>query len=741
MRQIHLTGLISLLMWFGGTGTAGAAELTPDGHTLLLLHFNDSLAGSGGETPATPVSGITFENGLFGSGAALAAANQLKYAREGNIDAQSGSLEFWIKTNWSGDDGEGHFILSLGASGGILLGKDGGDFWRCIFNRYAAGGVPEVGCGFYLTSAWVPGQWHHAAFTWGDGALKMYLDGELRAEQALSGPLPAMADNELFIGSDNGVSGIEAIIDELRISNVPRTDAEILDSFLQGLTVTGLSVSPESISLLSTWWGYPELTVASDLGPRAIPAIAAAWTSTAPAVAHVDSGGRIVAGQAGDTVLTASYAGFSDTVAVTVTAPALPPVTESIDPFLATPADCCLFTIPVVILRYLPTLDGQNVDPDETGWVSSLADLKARIDRMTIQTKFMLEEGSRFRGYRKPGMVPSIGYTIKDIVTVYEEFPKGRPVPWNPGVYFPDYNQILTRAGVEHYVDDLGAREIWIWGYHHGDIEQPESNMSSPLTGDISNSSRFNDDLPIVAHTYTVYGYNFTRSACESAHNHGHQLESILSHANTLQDGQADLFWKRFVGQDEGGAFITGRCGWTHMPPNTTEHYNYWSTSPVLSDIEDWKPDGTGSQILVNAGTWGDLAYAWPDGVAPDDLTQAQWYIYWMQNMPGYGNGIPHGSEWMTNWWEFTTDWDAAISSGLGLHAPDPTLYGDLDGDGLITATDPVVLAGYLCGALGTLVIPIQTADLKVDGRIRVSDLVVLQEFIAGQILTLPLRD
>ena len=741
MRHMAAIGWILLLAALCGQGDAAAAELTPDGHTLLLLHFNETLAGSGGETPATPVGGVTFESGLFGSGAALAAANQLQYDRAGNIDSQAGSLEFWIKPNWNGNDGAGHFILSLGAAGGMLMGKDGGDYWRCIFNRYAAGGNPESGCGWNVSAEWVSGQWYHAAFTWDPAALKMYLDGVLRAQQPLTAPLPEVLDTLFFIGSDNGSSGLDAVVDELRVSDVARTEAEIVSSYLQGLTVTGLEVMPESVSLLSTWWAYPELTAATNLGSRTIPATAAGWTSTDPAVAHVDAFGKIVAGEAGEAVLTASYAGFSDTVAVSVTGPVLPPVTESIDPFLSTPAEGNQIAIPVVIIRYLPTQDGLNADPDETGWTSSLAELKARIDRMTVQTKFMLEEASRFRGYRQAAMAPFIGYRVIDIVTVYEEFPKGYPVPWNPGVFFPDYNQILTRAGVEHYVDDLGAREIWIWGYHHGDIEQPESNMSSPLTGDISNSSRFQDDLPIVAHTYTVYGYNFTRSACESVHNHGHQLEAILGHAAALQDGSADLFWKQFVGQDAGGAFITGRCGWTHMPPNTTEHYNYWSTSPVLSDIEDWRPDGTGGQIPVSANTWGGLTYAWPEGVAPDDLTQAQWYIYWMQNMPGYGNGIPHGSDWMTNWWEFTAGWDAAISSGLGLHAPDPTVYGDLDGDGLVTATDPLVLAGYLCGTLAALDEPFKTADLKVDGRIRVSDLVVLQEFIAGQISTLPLRD
>jgi hypothetical protein len=716
------------------------AELLPDEHTLLLLHCNGDLLGTSAESPVGPVSGVSFETGVIGSGAYLSAANHLEFASAANIDSRAGTLEFWIKPRWNGNDSLGRFALSFGAAGGMLMGKDGGNFWRCIFNRYGAGGHPEVGCGLYVTNEWVADQWHHAAFTWDDDILKVYVDGELRAQQPLAAGLPEVADGTFHLGSDNGGSGLDAVIDELRISDIARSEAEIAHSFLQGLTVTGLGVEPAAVTLLETWWAFPRLTADTNLGPVTIPAAAAQWSSTDPAVAHVDETGKIIATGTGDAIVTAEYAGQTAPVTVTVNAPVLPPETEAIDPFLANPAAGHLYTIPVVILRYLPTTDGIKVDPAETGWSSTLADLKDRIDRMTIQTKYMLEEATRFRGYRNPEMAPSIGYQVIDIVTVYEEFPKGHAVPWNPGVYFPEYNQILTRGNAAHYVNDLGVKEFWIWGYHYDDIEQPESNMSSPLTGDISNSSRFNDDLPILAHTYTVYGYNFTRSACESVHNHGHQLEAILSHADVLQNGNSDLFWKQFVGQDASGAFITGRCGWTHMPPNTTEHYNYWSMDLVQSDIEDWTPDGSGTSTWVNADTWGGLSYNWPDGVAPDDLVQAQWYIYWMQNMPGYGNGIPHGADNMTNWWVFTADWDGSIAAGLGLYGPDATPYGDIDGDGQCHETDAVVLANYLGSNFGSLVCSLQAADVKVDGWIRITDLVVLQNFLIGNVANIPVR-
>ena len=369
------------------------------------------------------------------------------------------------------------------------------------------------------------------------------------------------------------------------------------------------------------------------------------------------------------------------------------PVFEKIDPYLATPALNHIYEIPVVIIRFLPTKDGVNLDistaPDfwELGEIT-LDELKKRIDIFDKRIKFMLEEGTRFRGYKNPSAVPSIGYRIVEYITIYEQTPKG-PVSTHledgTPLYSPDYHAIFKRFDMKHYIEELGVKEVWIWmggvnsdfPCYDPEIHKPEdfrnwweSNMSSSLTGDISNSNRDNNDLPIYKSTYTVYGQNFRRSHAEAVHNHGHQLEAILSHVNHLQFGNTDLFWMKFVGQDEEGNFITGRAGWTHMPPNTIKHYDYTETmTPVESDIEDWTPDNIGEKKLINVDIYGNIKYDWreSDPMKIPQRIESQWYIYWMQNMPGYNNVIKYNNKEMTNWWEFTADWDKTISSGKGL--------------------------------------------------------------------------
>jgi hypothetical protein len=190
--------------------------------------------------------------------------------------------------------------------------------------------------------------------------------------------------------------------------------------------------------------------------------------------------------------------------------------------------------------------------------------------------------------------------------------------------------------------------------------------MSSPLTGDISNSDRDPADLPVYTSTYMVYGQNLWRTEREAVHNHGHQLEAILTHANILQESNAALFWRKFVGN-------LGRVGSTHKPPNTTVDYDYHENyTPVASDIADWSPEGIGRKTVVTAYTWGNHAYTWPLGTGLSgqwERNEAHWYMHWMQSMPGWGTTIPYGRNVMTNWWRFTGNWDGSIKAGLGLYA------------------------------------------------------------------------
>ena len=606
---------------------------------LLLLRCDGSLTGAQGEAP-TQASGFAFQSGVHQQGVQLGTPNQLLYAAAGNIDSTHGTFSCWLKPTWNGNDGRSHFVLSYGGGGGMLIGKDGANNLRIILNRFGTYPGGEVGVAVNV-STWLAQEWHHIAFTWSDTAKrsKLYVDGSLRAEETFRITLPAVTAATLQIGGDNQGDYCDAVLDNLRIGDAAASAAEIAVHMLEGLSVTSWSLDPPTnrIELWPgwAWWVTPVLRTTTNVGLLSLPMLAAQWSSSDARVAAVDpQDGRVRALAPGSAVLTGTLGGQSSTFTVDVAPPVRAAEEERIDPFLATPASGYLHRIPVVVLRYLPTRDGIHLDPLSTGMNTTLAALKVNVLQLERWHKFMLEEGGRFRGYRVPGAAPALGYQVIRCITVYEEVPPGFPASTQPPSWFPDYNQILARFDARRLVEEEGVKEFWLVHQHAGRIGINESNMSSPTTGDISNSYRTNNDQPVFGSTYVTYGINFGRSQAEATHNHGHQLEAILSHINQRQDGNTTLWWQQFARPISGSGSPPARCGNTHFPPNATRDYDYTSLLLAVSDIMDWQPAG-GPTTLVNADTWGTIPYAWPGGTRPPQEIESKWYMFWFQSMPG----------------------------------------------------------------------------------------------------------
>lgn len=305
-------------------------------------------------------------------------------------------------------------------------------------------------------------------------------------------------------------------------------------------------------------------------------------------------------------------------------------------------------TIKVLVVGYYP-VDGDQMDRRATGDVDgSYADLKAKTTRLTREACKALEDGSRFRGYKLPSP-PALHYEVVGEIEFKEAIPTRPKVGNNPPL--PDYNAIMKRADARKWVEEKGVDEIWMWGYH-GNNGLWESNMASP-TGDISNSDRDPNDLPVFKRTYTVYHYNYGRGLGEMLENHMHQFEHLLNHVDGRETTPPEkwnelLFWGKFVGSDYSHKIVTNpaRCGWTHYAPNSERDYDWANPRYVETDIEDWHPDKIGKTQRMNADRW--------------DRDPIKWRIYWMQAIPGLGHELTHKGQKLRNWWSFKSDWDRA---------------------------------------------------------------------------------
>jgi hypothetical protein len=357
---------------------------------------------------------------------------------------------------------------------------------------------------------------------------------------------------------------------------------------------------------------------------------------------------------------------------------------ESIPPILTKRCSGALYTVPVLVLRFIPkSSDGHWLDAQKAPNFYEMGRIPwrekiAEIDQALIDTHHYFEAGTRYRAYRNPAATPCITYPIVGIYTIPDLPPASKkyfiPNPNRHGVKvpFPDWFKILESIDAQRWIEQMGVRQIWVWSTDYSGNEPSfnpklipetnfrglsETNMAGPF-GNVSNSYRF-DDLPVYKHTYTVYQFNLHRSVNENVHNHIHQIESLLNHI----DGRDTtphylwptlLFWGRFVGADYSGKLLSPRrCGWCHYPPNASQDYSYQDLTTVKSDLEDWTPDGSGRFKEINAHRW--------------QLKEVLWHELWMQSLPGANNGLMDGQRPLTNWWDFIGDWDKTQKRGTRL--------------------------------------------------------------------------
>ena len=326
------------------------------------------------------------------------------------------------------------------------------------------------------------------------------------------------------------------------------------------------------------------------------------------------------------------------------------------------PADST-YNAPVLSLRYFP-VDGSGQYIDNSiagGWAISLADMRARVDTTLAATLEARTNATRYHGYKDPAAVPSITYQTHEDKEFLVPIPVSTAFPKTGDKFKMFSDATIGVSDICNYVDNQGVKEVWIWMYHTANMSPIESNMAPKLGGifgdyfygyaDISNSSRV-DDLPRCNHTYTVYEYNYWRALSENLENHGHQIEAVLRNMDYT------LFWFKWVSPYGQASPTVNRCGWTHSPPNTTAQYDWANTTQVLSDCEDWNPQRTGTVKTVDCTTWGGSGCA---------NANTGFKVWWMQNIPGKGNGLTYNGEALRNWWDFFGDFDAALAKGNNL--------------------------------------------------------------------------
>ena len=98
---------------------------------------------------------------------------------------------------------------------------------------------------------WRAGEWHHLAITWQGVEMSLYVDGRQVAQTTCSRSPEPTAEN-LYIGSGSPGEelSVDAVIDELRISDVPRLGNP------ESAAISTQSATPEQPSPFAGWIAY-----------------------------------------------------------------------------------------------------------------------------------------------------------------------------------------------------------------------------------------------------------------------------------------------------------------------------------------------------------------------------------------------------------------------------------------------------------------------------------------------------
>jgi sugar lactone lactonase YvrE len=142
----------------------------------------------------------------------------LTYPTTSNLSRTAGTIEFWVRFNQEVAAGAIHDLFEFdGPGGGIQIVKhSGGNLHAVMWNATDLTDIHAE------TGGWQAGEWHHVAMTWQGGQMALLVDGFPQASSNTVS-LPDSLAETLHIGSSpRGEWQANAVIDELRISNIPR---------------------------------------------------------------------------------------------------------------------------------------------------------------------------------------------------------------------------------------------------------------------------------------------------------------------------------------------------------------------------------------------------------------------------------------------------------------------------------------------------------------------------------------
>jgi hypothetical protein len=304
----------------------------------------------------------------------------------------------------------------------------------------------------------------------------------------------------------------------------------------------------------------------------------------------------------------------------------------------------------------------------------------ADVEALLEQVMAGFREGSRPLGSENPAAEPGLDYELVDVIDLRDGVLGRPPAPLDyayenstlyprrqqgePGWGF-DYAALFSEAFASHYgfedplapgsflslcelIESGRIHELWLVG--SGDV--PDSAAAevlehkqrydagrNPLPSSFercAGNGCFDADVPGCGRSVRVGFVNYNRGPGCYLHSQGHGLEST-GHTRSIP-----------ALSDWSVPYLTS-CGTVHVPPNTSEEYDYGSSSVVSSDCADY------GRNVVECRPRQSAPLSAADWQAHETLSPdcgGAFLVYWYQHMPGFGSTqrFDDGREMLSVW-------------------------------------------------------------------------------------------
>lgn len=173
-----------------------------------------------------------FSAGKVGQAIFLNASQPVFHTSYNNFFEEEGTIEFWFRPEWDGDDGKNHTIMSAGLT--FFIGKSSDGY------LYACFVAPDSSLILVATdvSIWKAGVWQHIAITWKQGKdLIMYINGsQVSSTPYIDKRVYIDQQVEMIFGTSIHlkINGSDGYFDELRILNTSRDSSDIQADYNAG---------------------------------------------------------------------------------------------------------------------------------------------------------------------------------------------------------------------------------------------------------------------------------------------------------------------------------------------------------------------------------------------------------------------------------------------------------------------------------------------------------------------------